>query len=73
MTHVSASQPADIVQANARDLRQSVGEVHSDVLPLFGAVAERPGLLLSDPSAVPPQLRAWWDAGRELHQSTRAH
>ena len=51
---------------HTRDLRR----LHED---LFGAVAERPGLLLSDPSAVPPQLRAWWDAGRELHQSTRAH
>ena len=50
MTHVSASQPADIVQANARDLRQSVGEVHSDVLPLFGAVAEE---MIADMGAVP--------------------
>ena len=50
MTHVSAPQPADIVQANARDLRQSVGEVHSDVLPLFGAVAEE---MIADMGAVP--------------------
>ena len=34
LPQVSAPQPGDIVTANARDLRQSVGEVHPEVCAL---------------------------------------
>ena len=38
-----------VCTCNARGLSQSVGEVHSDVLPLFGAVAEE---MIADMGAV---------------------
>lgn len=40
MKVISAPQPADIVKANARDIKTSIADVHPDVLPLFGDVAE---------------------------------
>jgi ATP-dependent RNA helicase DDX21 len=49
MTQVSAPQPAEIVKANARDLRQSVGEVHEEVLPLFEHIAQE---MIADMGAV---------------------
>jgi ATP-dependent RNA helicase DDX21 len=49
MTQVSAPQPADIVKANARDLRQSVGEVHEEVFPLFEHIAQE---MIADMGAV---------------------
>eukprot|EP00277_Geminigera_cryophila_P025161 CAMPEP_0179480916 /NCGR_PEP_ID=MMETSP0799-20121207/58765_1 /TAXON_ID=46947 /ORGANISM="Geminigera cryophila, Strain CCMP2564" /LENGTH=482 /DNA_ID=CAMNT_0021293243 /DNA_START=292 /DNA_END=1738 /DNA_ORIENTATION=- len=49
MTQVSAPQPGDIVKANARDLRQSVGDVHEEVFPLFEAIAEE---MIKDMGAV---------------------
>ena len=49
MTQVSAPQPSDIVKANARDLRQSVGEVHEEVLPLFEHIAQE---MIADMGAV---------------------
>jgi len=42
--------------------------LHEDT---FGAVAERPGALLADLNSVPPQLRAWWEEGGQLHRRTR--
>ncbi|EKX55400.1 hypothetical protein GUITHDRAFT_57670, partial [Guillardia theta CCMP2712] len=40
MRQISAPQPEEIVKANARDIKLSVEEVHSDVLPLFEKTAE---------------------------------
>ena len=38
LLQVSAPQPGDIVTANARDLRQSVGEVHPEVCAIMKAL-----------------------------------
>lgn len=41
LKQLSCPQPADIVKANARDIKLSVEEVHEEVLPLFEDTAQK--------------------------------